>query len=291
MQKSCRNFGMAPRLSYAAAMVYQFGLFALDPDRFELRADGKPVPVEPQVLWLLLALVQRRGRLVTKQQLVDAVWAGRPVADATLASRIRSVRRALGEEGRHGVQIHTVHGQGWRFEGEVQEVPAPVSLETASDGQPPAVAAEPATTGGRPSIAVLPFTSIGSPGQLAALELALPHDLITEISRLRWLFVIARGSSFRLAGSPVAEAARLLGVRYVLRGTIEVAHPGVIIGVELVDSADDSVVWAERFAGPIDTVHELRARIAGSLATALDIRSPLHEATQARLTVSEHLDA
>jgi len=89
----------------------------------------------------------------------------------------------------------------------------------------------------------------------------------------------------------VAEAARLLGVRYVLRGTIEVAHPGVIIGVELVDSADDSVVWAERFAGPTDTVHELRARIAGSLATALDIRIPLHEATQARLAVSEHLDA
>ena len=103
---------------------------------------------------------------------------------------------------------------------------------------------------------------MGSPGKLAALELALPHDLITEISRLRWLFVIARGSSFRLAGSPVAEAARLLGVRYVLRGTIEVAHPGVIIGVELVDSVDDSIVWAERFSGPVDTVHELRARIA-----------------------------
>ena len=77
---------MASRLSYAAAMVYQFGCFALDPDRFELRAEDKPVPVEPQVLWLLLALVQRRGRLVTKQQLVDAVWAGRPVADATLAN-------------------------------------------------------------------------------------------------------------------------------------------------------------------------------------------------------------
>ncbi len=284
---------MAPRLSYAATMVYQFGCFALDPDRFEFRAEGKPVPVEPQVLWLLLALVQRRGRLVTKQQLVDAVWAGRPVADATLASRIRSVRRALGEEGRHGVHIHTVHGQGWRFEGEVSEEQTPSAAEVASGGVSlhAVTPADPATAGGRPSIAVLPFTSIGSPGKLAALELALPHDLITEISRLRWLFVIARGSSFRLAGSPVAEAARLLGVRYVLRGTIEVAHPGVIIGVELVDSADDSVVWAERFAGPVDTVHELRARIAGSLATALDIRIPLHEATQARLAVSEHLDA
>ena len=78
---------------------------------------------------------------------------------------------------------------------------------------------------GSPSIAVLPFRLIGDAGPWAPIADALPHELISELSRLRWLFVTARGSSFRLraADADMGEVGRLLGVRYALSGTVEVA--------------------------------------------------------------------
>ncbi len=121
----------------------------------------------------------------------------------------------------------------------------------------------------------------------------MPHELITELSRLRWLFVTARGSSFRLRGSDadIGEVGRLLGVRYCLSGTVEIAGASLAVTVELIDTRDGGVVWAERFARPIDEVHQVREEIRSRILAALEIQIPLHEAALARLTVTENLDA
>ncbi|MEO8802052.1 MAG: hypothetical protein ABI304_00480 [Rudaea sp.] len=184
--------------------------------------------------------------------------------------------------------IKTIHGQGFRFLAEttVASVPGP-DLERA---QP---ASRPADQISRPSIAVLPFRCIGDAGVHATIADALPHELISELARLRWLFVTARGSSFRLRGwdADMREVGRLLGVRYCLSGTVEVANASLAVTIELIDTREGNIVWAERFAGSIDAVHRIREDIRSRILSVLEIQIPLHEAALARLTVTENLDA
>ncbi|HET9535411.1 MAG TPA: winged helix-turn-helix domain-containing protein, partial [Mesorhizobium sp.] len=91
-------------------MLYRFGDFELDLDRFELRARGERIPLEPQVFALLALLVDARDRAVTKAEIFAMVWDGRPVTDAALASRVKSARQALGDDGRAQRYIRTIHG-------------------------------------------------------------------------------------------------------------------------------------------------------------------------------------
>ncbi len=269
-----------------APMLYRFGPYELDTAKVELRTGGEVRPVEPQVFGLLALLVENRERLVSRDEIIEKVWDGRIVSDAAVASRVKSARQALGDDGQAQRFIKTIHRQGFRF---VAEVKASHDAQLAE----PAPPSQPAAQSSRPSIAVLPFRLVGDAGPHAAIADALPDDLISELARLRWLFVTARGSSFRLRASEsdMGEVGRLLGVRYCLSGTVEVAGPNLVVMVELVDTRDGGIVWADRFAVSIDDVHEVRTEIRSRVLTALEIRIPLHEATLARLTVSENLDA
>lgn len=262
-------------------MIYRFGSFELDTAKGELRAEGSVRPLEPQVFAVLALLIENRERLVSTDELIEKVWDGRVVSDAAVASRIRSARQALGDDGRQQAYLRTLPRKGFRFVAAVDVEPA-----TATPAEPPAAVE-------RPSIAVLPFQRIGDPDQHTAIADGLPHDLITELSRLRWLFVTARGSSFRLSASEVdpAEAGRLLGVRYCLTGTVEVAGERLGVTVELTDTRSGEVVWAERFSGRVDEVHTVRAEITARTLVALELRIPIHEANAAGLAVSESLDA
>ena len=140
---------------------------------------------------------------------------------------------------------------------------------------------------------MLPFRLVGDAGPYVAVADALPHDLITELARLRWLFVTARGSSFRLREpSPdILEVGRLLGVRYCLSGTVDVADHNLTVTTELAETRGGGVIWAERYAGSIDDVHAVRTEIRSKILTALEIQIPLHEAARARLMGTENLDA
>jgi DNA-binding winged helix-turn-helix (wHTH) protein len=101
--------------------VYAFDDCCLDPARVELRRDGEPVHVEPQVFDVLAFLLVHRDRVVTKTELLDEVWGNRFVSDSTLTSRVKAARRAIGDDGARQRLIATVHGVGYRFVGDVTE--------------------------------------------------------------------------------------------------------------------------------------------------------------------------
>jgi TolB-like protein len=285
-------------LHYPESMIYRFAAFELDLARVELRADGQPCPVEPQVFALLAFLVEHRERMVSKDEILEKVWDGRVVSDSALTSRIKSARKVLGDDGKAQRFIRTVHGRGFRFMAEVRaerEPPRVLVMPDAVSATAGAAAAggSPPDASSRPSIAVLPFQPVGDVGRFVAIGEALSHDLITELARLRWLFVTARGSSFRLQGQDpdLLEIGRLLNVHYCLTGTVEVAGRRLIVTVELADTRDGRLVWAERYSSTVDDVHAVRAEIRSKILAALEIQIQLHEASQARLTVTENLDA
>lgn len=268
-------------------MIHAFGDFELDTDRIELRSRGAPVAVEPQVFALLKFLIENRDRMVTRDEIIAEVWDGRIVSDAAVSSRIKSARHAIGDDGRSQQAIRTMHGMGFRFVADVA-TSAPASVVTASEVAP-IERAEPS----RPGIAVLPFRLVGIADPGFPIADALPHDLIMELSRLHWLFVIARGSSFRFRGA-AADLDRVRGelnVRYCLTGVVELLGDAMSVSVELADTQDKGVIWSERFRGSVGAVHEIRDEIVAAVTNALEIRIPLHEARQAQLKSPESLDA
>ena len=278
-------------------MIYVFDDFELDADKVELRTAGEGVAVEPQVFALILLLVENRERLVSKDEIIEKVWDGRIVSDSAVASRIKSARQALGDDGKTQKYIRTMHGQGFRFVAEakpkgaaakIEFAPAPAAPETMG-----AIGQAIDLAGAKPSIAVLPFRLIGVAGAYSAIADALPHELISELSRLRWLFVIARGSSFRFRGldPDIMEIGRILNVRYCLSGMVEIAGQRIIVTVELADARDGGVVWGERYEATVDDIDNIREQIVSSIISSVEIQIPLHEAQRARITRPENLDA
>jgi TolB-like protein len=267
-------------------MTYRFGGFSFDPDRCELRSGGVEVPLEPQVLALLSLLVENRHRLVSKDEIVERVWNGRIITDSAIASRIKTLRQALGDDGEGQRFVRTARKLGFRFVAEVEATPpaAPAADQPVELPQP---------TLARPSIAVLPFLGLGGGPESSRLAEAVSHDLITALSRLRWLLVIARGSSFRFRAdeADLGRVRAALSVRYVLTGSVEFDADRMVVTVELSDTEDGGVLWGERFQDARDAVHEVRERIVQAITGALELQIPLHEARRARIRSTENLDA
>lgn len=277
-------------MSPGTRLVYRFEDFELDPGRFELRRAGVPVPAEPQVLSLLLLLAANAERLVSRDELAEKVWNHAGVSDATIASRIKSARRALADDGTQQRLIRTVHGRGFRFVGELRfaGTPWPESGGGATAAGAPAAAAD-----ARPSIAVLPFSADDAAGPLAIVADALADELIADLSRLRWLLVIARTSTFRFRGEAVdsAHVGEALNVRYCLTGRLRRARNEVTLSVELARTRDRAVVWAERFTAGHDELHRLRQEVLARVVAKLELHIVQQEVASARRLPGPAMDA
>ncbi len=282
-------------------MLYRFNDFELDADRFELRRRGVVLSIEPQVLTLLHFLIERREQLVTKDAIIEAVWHGRIVSDSSIASRIRLARNAVDDDGAAQHTIRTVHGRGYRFMAEVERVSEREDWShiladltaVAGEGKQPRPDDAAHSSHAKPSIVVLPFQLIGGPHPNSIVADALPHELIQALSRLRWLFVIARGTAFRFRDPDpdIQQIGRSLGVNYCLTGTVEIAAGSMVFSIELSDANDGGVVWSDRMPVSFDAVHEVRTEIVAQVVSAIETYIPLHEARTASLGVSENLDA
>lgn len=234
----------------------------MDTDRLELCASGQVIPVQPQAFALLMLLLENHERVVSKDEVIDKVWEGRIVSDATLNTRINALRRALGDSGESQSVIKTFARRGFRFVAELknEEVAEKRSAQTTDFGD-------------RPSIAVLPFVNISGDQEQVYFTDGLTEDLITDLSKIRDLFVIARNSSFSFRNSPknVTEIGQELKVNHVLEGSVRKAGNRIRINAQLIDTNTGGHVWADRYDGDIQDIFEVQDEITRKIVAALQV--------------------
>jgi TolB-like protein len=272
------------------SVQFLFADHMLDTDRRELHRGSEAIPVEPQVLDLLICLVQNRNRVVTKDDLIASVWRGRIVSEATLTSRIYAARKAVGDSGQGQKLIRTISRKGLRFVADVR-TGCDQSVAGADDSRESAHPALPPPE--RPTIAVLPFDNMcGDPAQEYFSD-GISEDIITALSKLRWFFVIARNSSFTYKGKAVniKQVAEELGVTYVLEGSVRKLGERVRITAQLNDVVTGSHVWAERYDRDLADVFAVQDEITEAIVAAIEPQIYAAENFRARRKPPEHLDA
>jgi len=272
-------------------MIYLFEGRALDPERRELRHGDKLVPVEPQVFDLLEYLIRNRDRVVSRDDVFDAVWHGRVVSDSALTSRVNAARSAIGDTGGDQRLIRTLRGKGLRFVGAVQEVSPPAGPAAA-----PAVAEPPGASlalPDRPSIAVLPFTNMSGDPEQEYFADGITEDIITALSRVRQFFVIARNSTFQYKHSSpdVRQVATALGVRYVVEGSVRKVGDRVRISAQLVDGGTGNHIWAERFDRDLGDIFAIQDEITRSIVGQIEPELSRAEYERAKASPPENLGA
>jgi TolB-like protein/Tfp pilus assembly protein PilF len=276
-------------------MQFVFADYVLDPERRELTRGSEVIAIGPQVFDLLVYLVQNRERVVSKDGLLDAVWDGRIVSESTITSHINAVRKAIGDSGVEQRMIRTVARKGFRFVGDVREEQLSdgfSSLTTEADelDEPPEHAL---ALPGKPSIAALPFQNLSGDPEQEYFTDGVVEDIIAALSHIRWLFVIARNSSFTYKGRTVdvKQVGRELGVRYVLEGSVRKAANRVRITGQLIDAATGGHLWADRFEGTLDDIFELQDQFATSVVGAIAPQLERAEIERAKRKPTESLDA
>lgn len=275
-------------------MKYSFDQYELDTRSAELRCADTEIALTPKTYALLCLLVGNHDRLVSKDEIVEKVWDGRIVSDAAISTAIKSVRRALGDSGQAQKYIRTIHGRGFRFNVQVRVVaPAAAGARAVDRAAEPSDSDTPPAPSGKPTIAIIPFRPLGYSPAFSAIADAVPAELISSLSRLRWLTVVARGSTFRFRGPETDYAAirASLGANYCLSGVVEIFGDKLTILVDLADTRTKSVIGSERFSSKIDDIHAIRAEIVACTISELELHIPLNEALRARLRAPDSLDA
>jgi TolB-like protein len=273
---------------------FRFSDHTLDVERRELRRGLDPIAIEPQVFDLLVYLLQNRDHVVSKDDLIAAIWVGRIVSDSTLTSRINAARKAIADSGEEQRLIRTIARKGFRFVGEVQ-------VQTARDAAHAAVTAgdnsEPSRPAlslpDRPAIAVLPFTNMTDDPAQDYFSDGISEDIITALSRLRWFFVIARNSSFIYKGKAVLlkQIGDELGVGYVVEGSVRKVGERVRISAQLNDVATGSHIWAERYDRDLADVFAVQDEITEAIVAAVEPRLYAAENFRARRKPPDSMDA
>ena len=247
-------------------MLYLFDNFSVDTERREVRRDGEPRAVGPQVFDVLEYLIRNRDRVVSRDDLLAGVWNGRIVSESTLASRINAVRNAIGDNGEDQRLIRTLLRKGIRFVGAVREGEVAASSKTATE------TSDALTLPDRPSIAVLPFANLSWDPEQDYFADGISEDIITGLSKLRWFFVIARNSSFTYKGKAVdtRQVGRELGVRYVLEGSVRKSVGRVRTTAQLIDAETGKHLWADRYDRDLTEIFALQDEITTKVVAAIE---------------------
>ena len=261
-------------------MQFRFGDHVLDVARRELRRGGEPITLEPQVFDLLVHLIRNRDRVVTKDDLLASVWGGRIVSESTLTSRINAARKAVGDSGEAQRLIRTSPRKGVRFIGDI--------TDTRSAEPPP-----PPLPRDRPSIAVLPFDNLSDDREQEYFADGIVAEIITGLSRIKWLFVISRNSTFFYKGKPVdvKTIGRELGVRYVLEGSVRRSGNRVRVTGQLIEAETATPVWADRYDGTLGDVFTLQDEMTMSVIGAVEPTLRKAEVERARRKRPDSLNA
>lgn len=250
---------------------YDFGPFRLDAPERRLLRDGLPVPLTPKAFDLLHLLVRSGGHLVTKDELIRGLWPDSAVEENNLTVNMSALRRALGDsKGAGGRYIETVPKVGYRFVAEVTERregsrrPAPPSADQGEDVEV------------IKSLAVLPLVNESRRPRLDYLCDGITESVISSLSRLHGLRVMARSAVYRYKGVDVLDAGRELRVAAVVTGRVLSVGRQLVIGAELVRVSDGAQLWSEQYNHPTSDPFKVQEEIAGSISERLRLK--LHRA-------------
>jgi len=258
----------------------------MDTDRRELHRAAEVIVVTPQVFDLLDYLIRNRERVVSKDDLINAVWNGRVVSDAALTTRVNAARSAIGDSGEKQRLIKTLPRKGFRFVGAVQEAQRPtveLGASAAHSGTTPSPLSPP-----RLSIVVLPFANLGGDPEHDYFVDGVTESLTTDLSRIRASFVIGRHTAFTYKGEAhdLKKIGRELNVRYVLEGSVQRSGERFRVNVQLVDAETANHIWAERFDKPVADLFDMQDEVVSRLANTLNAQ--LIEAEARRAERSPH---
>lgn len=272
-------------------MLLTFGDCELDTNMFTLRCAGQVRPVEPLVFNLLAYLVQHRERIVSRQELLDALWRGKVVSESALSSCVKAARHAVGDDGEAQRCIATIQGRGYRFIAPVQE-PSPAVLSALDGLMPPDP--NPGQRPQRASVAVMPFADLAPASETrGGTADALAHDIITRLAQLRSLFVIAQGTVFALSERNIdpRAAGLLLKVDYIVSGTVRQHDHRLTVTTELTETVTARIIWTEMFDSPVDdtlaVLDEIGSKIVAHIASEIETS----ERNRAMLQAPNGLDA
>ena len=277
-------------------MQFLFSDLVLDTDRRELRRGRDRVSIEPQVFDLLVFLMQNRERVVSKDDLIAAIWDGRIVSESTLTSRINAARRAIGDSGRDQKLIRTIARKGFRFVGALRsqqagdESPDYAGHPVAEIGEASRAIASPLD---RPAIAVLPFTNMSDEPEQEYFSDGISEDIITALSKLRWFYVIARNSSFiyKRKAVHIKQVGDELGVGYVVEGSVRKEGDLVRITAQLNDVSKGIHIWAERYDRNLADVFAVQDEITQAIVAAIEPQLYAAENFRAQRKAPDSMDA
>jgi TolB-like protein/class 3 adenylate cyclase/predicted ATPase len=238
-----------------------FGRFRLNLARRELRRDNAPVRLGRRALDILCVLASAGGAVVSKDELMAQVWAGVVVEENNLQVHISALRKALEGDSNEESWIVTVPGRGYRL---LRSREPPAAADPAPGRSLPAP--------DKPSIAVLPFLNLSGDPEQEYFADGMVEEIITALSHIRWLFVIARNSSFtyKAQASDVKRVGRELGVRYVLEGSVRKSGNRVRITAQLIDAETGGHLWADHFEGRLEDVFDLQDKVASGVAGVIE---------------------
>ena len=260
------------------AAIHQIGPFRLDAETGIVFRNAEPLALGQRAVALLRVLVERAGAPVSKAALMDAAWSGLAVEESNLTAQIAALRRVFREEPGGERWIETLPRRGYRFVGPVVATRNPPQEEG---------------TEVKPSIAVLPFENLSGDPEQEYFADGMVEEIITALSRMRWLFVIARNSSFTYKGRAVdvKQVGRELGVRYVLEGSLRKAGNRVRIAGQLIDASTGAHLWADRFEGGLEDIFDLQDQVTASVVGTIGPKLEQAEIERAKRKPTESLDA
>jgi len=262
-------------------MRYQFGDFELATERYELKRNGIVLHVEPLVFDLILFLSRNPGRVVSREEIVDGVWQGRLVSEATIDGSIKSARRILGDSGDTQHYIRTIRGRGFEFAATVtareptQEHSGEgvATNEASPTGHPIAANVSPSGTALKPVLAVLPFVNQNAEADDYFAD-GLTEDIVTNLSRFRDLRVTAAGSTLQYRGRSinVPEFCRQMRADHVVQGSVRRAAGRIRITVQLIDGVSCIQLWGDRYDREMGDIFDLQDELTRRIAATLGVK-------------------
>jgi TolB-like protein/DNA-binding winged helix-turn-helix (wHTH) protein/Flp pilus assembly protein TadD len=276
---------------------FQINNWHIDPETCRIQQGDKVVKLEPKVMTVLVCLAEEAGKVISREQLEARAWPGMVVGYDSLASAIIKLRKAFGDDSKNPTIIETVSKKGYRLIAPVSitETPSPAStrirrpknrghlaiivlviaLGTWLLFKPETLTIDSTTDSvSKPTIAVLPFKNISNDPQQDYFSDGITADLITDLSKISGLSVIARNSVFiyKQTNVDIRKIGKELNVNYVIEGSVRKVGNQIRITASLIDARNSLNLWADRFDGTLDNVFALQDDVTSKIIASLEIR-------------------